>query len=191
MGPSSYVPAELMMQSPPTYAAPAPVTYSAPAPFTYSAPAMAAPASYVPPEQPNIPIFAAPGSFVPPAAPLSFVPPATMMAEPSQVPIFAAPSQPAPMTYAAAPMTYASAPQVMAAQPTYAYAPAAAAPGGPSIFDQVDANHDGIISRAEFNAAMFAPSAAPPTYAAPQQMPGQFMQAPAGQFMQAPVLRYA
>merc|ERR1711974_265032 len=42
-------------------------------------------------------------------------------------------------------------PQVMHAPVTYAAAPAM---GGSSVFDQIDRNHDGVISRSEFGPAL-------------------------------------
>jgi len=110
------------------------------------------------------------------AQPVSYAAPSYMPAEQAQVTYAApqamtymtAPAQEAPPTYAAQPVTYAAPsymPATASATAIPTYAPAAAAQVGPSPFDQVDANHDGVISRAEFNAAMFAPSAAPPTYA--------------------------
>ena len=48
-------------------------------------------------------------------------------------------------------------------------------------FDQLDANHDGVITRAEFNAAM---GMGGPPMGAPQPMPMSYAAAPQPQFMQ-------
>merc|ERR1711957_546063 len=65
---------------------------------------------------------------------------------------YAAPSMtyaaPAMQTYAAPVITYA-APAMMMTEPM-AYAAPAAAYGSVSMFDQIDRNHDGVITRAEF-----------------------------------------
>jgi len=71
-------------------------------------------------------------------------------------------------------INYAATRPIASAPVVYA-APQAAVPGGMSLFDSIDRNHDGVITRAEFDKAMLA---APRT--APSIVSGASAQGPAG-----------
>mmetsp|Transcript_105393 Transcript_105393/g.327451 ORF Transcript_105393/g.327451 Transcript_105393/m.327451 type:complete len:100 (-) Transcript_105393:92-391(-) len=97
---------------------------------------------------------------------MTYAAPAMTMAPPTTVTMEAAAMTAPAMTYAAAPapaMTYAAAPQMTvgmaAAAPAMTYAaPAMAGAQVGSVmdtaFNALDRNHDGMITRSEFNAAM-------------------------------------
>eukprot|EP00929_Paragymnodinium_shiwhaense_P087456 TRINITY_DN4762_c0_g2_i2.p1 TRINITY_DN4762_c0_g2~~TRINITY_DN4762_c0_g2_i2.p1 ORF type:complete len:245 (+),score=52.98 TRINITY_DN4762_c0_g2_i2:616-1350(+) len=77
------------------------------------------------------------------------------------------------------------APPVYAVAQSYAPAPATAATiayPAPNVFEQIDANHDGVITQAEFAAAVQPPTyavqtvqAAPQYYSAPQPAPVSYL----------------